>query len=174
MNSEPASAATRLCAACGMCCDGVLFHAVVLQAGDSPRALAALGLKIKRRRDAQFFHQPCRAHRDGSCTIYAQRPQRCRLFACRQLLGVAAGETTEAVALEKIREARARVARVNALLDRVAETNPRRALAQRYANAMTGPVEGDAIPARAELVVAMRELEALLARDFRTEAAETP
>jgi hypothetical protein len=144
----------------------VLFHAVVLQAGDSPRALAALGLKIKRRQGAQFFHQPCRAHRDGSCTIYTQRPQRCRLFACRQLLGVAAGETTEAVAMEKIRTARALVARVNALLDRVAETNPRRA--------MTGPVEGDAIPARAELAVAMRELEALLARDFRTEAAETP
>jgi len=157
-----------------MCCDGVLFHAVVLQPGDSPRALAALGLKVKRRQGAQFFHQPCRAHGDGSCAIYAQRPQRCRLFACRQLLGVAADEITEAAALEKIRAARVHVSRVNALLERVAETNPRRALAQRYANAMTGPAEGAVAEARAELAVAMRELEALLARDFRTEAAETP
>lgn len=155
-----------------MCCDGVLFHAVVLRAGDSPRALAALGLKVKRHHGEQFFHQPCRAHRDGSCAIYAQRPQRCRQFACRQLLGVAAGEFSEAAAFAKIHDARSRVARVNALLDRVSETNPHRGLAQRYAHAMTGPVEGDAVPARAELIAAMRELEALLARDFRTEAVE--
>lgn len=148
-----------------MCCDGVMFHSVVLQPGDSARALSALGLKIKRRQGARYFPQPCAAHEDARCTIYEQRPVRCRLFSCRQLQRVAAGEISESAAREKIREARARVARVNLLVDRIAETNPRRALAQRCANALADAPEGPA----GELRAAMGELEDLLDRDFRVE-----
>lgn len=166
MIADSESAATRLCAACGMCCNGVLFHAVVLQPGDSSRALAALGLKIKRRKGEESFRQPCVAHQDSRCTIYDQRPQRCRAFACRQLLGMTSGEIPEAAALARVRDAVAGVARVQALIDRVAETNPLRALAQRYANAMTDAPEETA-PLRVELEAAMRELEKILDRDFR-------
>ncbi|MGH8048303.1 MAG: YkgJ family cysteine cluster protein [Chthoniobacterales bacterium] len=165
MPPEP-STASRLCAACGMCCNGVLFHAGVLQEGDSERALSALGLKIKRRGSPPHFLQPCTAHRDSHCTIYDQRPQRCRLFNCRQLLRVATGDITESAALEKIHEAKSRTARVENLIDRLAETNPRRALAQRCANALTGT---EANPLHAELKSAMSELEALLKTDFRVE-----
>lgn len=165
MNADFSAIATRLCAACGMCCDGVLFHSVVLQPGDSARALSALGLKIKRRQGAQYFHQPCAAHADARCAIYEHRPARCRLFSCRQLQRVAAGEVSESTARETIREARVRVARVNRLADRITATNPRRALAQRCANALTGAPEE---PAN-ELRAAQRELEDLLDRDFRVE-----
>jgi hypothetical protein len=166
MSTEPSSVATRLCAACGMCCNGVLFHAGVLQEGDSERALSALGLKIKRRGSPPHFLQPCTAHRDSCCTIYDQRPQRCRLFNCRQLLGVNAGDITETSALEKIHDAKSRTARVENLIARVAETNPRRSLAQRCANALTTDVR---TPLHDELDAAMKDLESLLKAEFRIE-----
>jgi Fe-S-cluster containining protein len=167
MSVESESAASRLCAACGMCCDGVLFHSVVLQPGDSARALSALGLKIKRRGGPHFL-QPCSAHQDSHCAIYEQRPARCRLFNCRQLLRVATGEITEGMAFDKIREARENVHRVNSLMQRTGETNPRRALAQRYSNLMTDPpAASEAAELHTELQSAMRDLESLLEKDFR-------
>ncbi|MFZ4777531.1 MAG: YkgJ family cysteine cluster protein [Terrimicrobiaceae bacterium] len=164
MTEAPLSPAARLCAACGMCCNGVLFHSVLLQPGDSARALSALGLKMKRKKGVEFFLQPCPAHCGSRCTIYEDRPARCRHFQCRQLLRVAAGEISEGSALEKIQEAREAVARINLLISRVAETNPNRGLAQRCANALT---TADRTPLHDELDSAMRGLEALLEKEFR-------
>ena len=169
MTAEFSSAAARLCAACGMCCDGVLFHSVVLQRSDSARGLSALGLKIKRRTGRKFFLQPCSAYRECRCAIYGGRPDRCRHFNCRQLLRVATSETTETSALQNIEEARNLSARVNALVSRLAETNPNRSLAQRCANALT---DSERTPLHDELESAMRELESLLAREFRVDAVE--
>ena len=161
----------KLCGACGMCCDGVLFHSVELQTGDSPRRLASLGLKLRRRKGVEFFLQPCSAHReeDGkcSCAIYEDRPLRCRRFNCRQIEGVEAGTFSEDSALEKIREARKRVARVNELIARTGETNPARSLAHRVANALTLPTGAERTPQHDELDAAMRLLEELLGKEFR-------
>ena len=154
----------RLCARCGLCCNGVLFHSVLLQPGDSARALSALDLKIKRKSGPQFFLQPCSAHREGRCAIHAQRPTRCRLFRCRQLLRLIADPDAEASALEKIAEVRDLVARVNALICQAAETNPNRSLAQRCANALTTPARTSL---HDKLQSAMLELESLLDQDFR-------
>jgi len=168
-----AAASARLCATCGMCCDGVLFHSVELQKGDSSRALAALGLKLRRKKGVEFFLQPCSAHREEAgtcaCTIYDNRPMRCRLFDCRQLRGVAAAEITETEALEKIREARARVAEVTALMDQIVETNPHRGLAHRVANALTLPKSDMVIASELHdrLDSTMRELESFLQKEFR-------
>jgi len=149
-----------------MCCDGVLFHSVVLQPGDSSRKLAALGFKLRRKKGAEYFLQPCSAYRECRCAIYEARPVRCRDFRCRQLLRLAIGETTEASALEKINEARELVARINATIARLADTNPNRSLAQRCANALT---TAERTPVHEELQSAMRELEALLETQFRVE-----
>ena len=164
MSPSPPSAAARLCGACGMCCDGVLFHSVELQPGDSASALSAAGLRIKRKAGREFFLQPCAAYRECRCAIYDRRPERCRLFNCRQLLRVTEDAAAETSALEKIAEARSLVSRVNALINRLAETNPNRALAQRCANALT---TSDWTPLHDELQATMRELETQLARDFR-------
>ena len=160
-----------ICGSCGMCCDGVLFHAVELQPGDHPRQLSALGLKLRRKKGVEFFLQPCSAHRQESglcsCTIYAERPMRCRGFDCRQLRGVLAGEISEEGALGKIREAREKVAEVNGLIDQIAETNPNRGLAHRVANALT-PSHGEVKSAKLlELEVASQELETMLLNNFR-------
>lgn len=173
-SSQPSSsetAAASLCASCGMCCDGVLFHSVELQPGDHPRQLASLGLKLRRKKGVEFFLQPCAAHRDEngscSCSIYAERPKRCRLFNCRQILAVESGAITEAEASEKIREARSRVARVKELMGHVGETNPNRSLAHRVANALTLPEGEGRTPLHEELDSAMRELEHFLEKEFR-------
>ena len=166
MPDELHSAAARLCAACGMCCDGVLFHSVVLQRGDSARALAAAGLKIRRKAGREFFLQPCSALRECRCALYAERPQRCRLFNCRQLLCLATGETTEAAALEKIEEARRLSARVEVLIGKAGGGNPNRSLSQRCANALT---TAEWRPVHDVLQAVMEELEALLSREFRVE-----
>ena len=154
-----------------MCCDGVLFHSVELRSGDNPRQLSALGLKLRRKKGVEFFLQPCAAHREEngacSCSIYAERPTRCRLFNCRQILSVESGAASEAEAMDKIRNARSQVARVNELIDRIGESNPARSLAHRVANALT-LLEGSSRTAlHDELDTAMRELEAFLATEFR-------
>ena len=89
-----------------------------MQPGDSPKELAALGLRLKRKKRQQIILQPCPAWRNSQCSIYVQRPERCRLFECRQLKRVALGEITEAAALEKIRDVQGRVAHLNTLLHR--------------------------------------------------------
>src|SRR5271163_4672225 len=106
------SAATRLCGQCGMCCNGVMFHTVWLQPGESPQKLAALGLKLKLKKKQHYLLQPCAAHNGSECAIYMQRPERCRLFECRQLKRIAKGEITEAMAMEKIQDVKRRVREV--------------------------------------------------------------
>src|SRR5690242_10002477 len=78
--SDDTSAASRLCSACGLCCNGVMFHTVKLQPSDSAKELTALGLKLKRKKSGNYIQQPCPQYQYGECAIYAVRPQRCRLF----------------------------------------------------------------------------------------------
>ena len=171
MNPEPPTAASRLCSACGLCCNGVLFHTVRLQPGDSPKELAALGLRLKRKKRQQIILQPCPAWQNSQCSIYAQRPERCRLFECRQLKRVASGEITEAAALEKIRDVRGRVGYLNTLLHRAGGTNERKPLSKRCEKVMAEPLDASSDPATVELrtalTQAMEELDAILDQDFR-------
>jgi len=171
--AKPESA-ERLCAACGMCCNGVLFHGMAVQPGDSLRALAAKGLRAKRRDGELQFQQPCPAHDGNCCRIYAERPQRCRAFACRQLEGVFNGEILESAAMEKIHEARRRTDRVRELLEMLGDDRKTRPLATRCAGVFTPPLDPSphAEALRAELRGAMTALEAMLAKDFRTGPAE--
>ena len=170
MTTDP-SASARLCASCGMCCDGVLFHSVHLQKGDSPRQLTSLGIKRRKKKGSEFFLQPCSMHSESevgcTCAIYDQRPMRCRLFFCKQLLAVESGETTEAAALAKIQEARARVAPVNEWIAQLGESNPNRSLSHRVAHALTLQQGEQRTPLHDRLDGAMIELESFLEQEFR-------
>ena len=171
MNPEPPTAASRLCSACGLCCNGVMFHTVRMQPGDSPKELAALGLRLKRKKRQQIILQPCPAWQNSQCSIYAHRPQRCRLFECRQLKRVASAEISEAAALEKIRDVQRRVEHLNSLLRRAGGTNEKKPLSKRCEKAMSEPIDATSDPAtvelRAALTGAMAELDAILDGDFR-------
>lgn len=167
------SAATRLCAACGMCCNGVLFHTVRILPEDSVGELSALGLKLKRKRGERWLFQPCPAHGKNGCSIYAQRPQRCRRFECRQLQRVAMGEISEAEALAQIEGVKRRVAAIELLLEQSGKTDPKRPLSKRYERICADPVdaswEPEAIRRREQLSARMAELEAILDREFRVD-----
>ena len=143
---------------------------MAVQPEDSLRALAAKGLRARRRDGELQFQQPCPAHDGASCRIYAERPQRCRAFACRQLVGVFNGEILESAAMEKIQEARKRSDRVRELLEMLGDDRTKRPLATRCAGVFTPPLDPSpqAEALRAELRRAMTALEEMLAKEFRT------
>jgi len=168
MNTD--STASRLCNACGLCCNGVLFHLVELQPADSPNLLLERGLKLKWKRGHRHIEQPCPAYRNSCCTIYEFRPERCRRFECRQLKAMHAGEISELQAHEKIAAAKALVARLEALLAQAGVTNPRRPISKRFEAATATPLDETAAPAalelQAALFTAMEALGTLLEKDF--------
>ena len=136
--------------------------------------MAAKGLKAKRRDGELQFLQPCPAHDGNCCRIYAERPQRCRVFACRQHEGVFTGEILESAAMEKIQEAKRRSDRVRELLEMLGDDRKTRPLATRCAGVFTPPLDPSphAESLREELRGAMTALEEMLAKDFRTGPAE--
>lgn len=132
-----------------------------------------MGLRLKPKNQKLLLLQPCPAFREQSCSIYAQRPTRCRLFECRQLQQVKAGALTEAAALEKIREVRRRVARLEELSLR-ADGRPRKGpLSRRCETALAEPFDAEAHPelavGREELARGLQDLEAILDADFRVD-----
>jgi hypothetical protein len=148
-----------------------MFYSVNLQPEDSERDLKTLGLRLKTRKKQTFLPQPCPAHRDSTCSIYEHRPQRCRLFNCKQLLRAEAGQIAEAEAMATIHQAKALANSVLNLLLQSGSTNLRRSLRTRYELALAQPLdpETDAYAAgiRFRLIQDMEKLETLLASDFR-------
>jgi len=169
--SEEQATTSRLCAACGMCCDGTLFHGMRLQTGDVSRRLAALGLRAKH----GLIAQPCPAHQGACCTIYADRPVRCREFSCRQLLAVHAGTRTAPEALATIAEARILREQVRTLLRDGGDAREHKPRATRQAAVFTPPLDPspEAEKARAGLRGAMEKLETHLTQYFRTATDQT-
>lgn len=157
MSSQPAAAA-RLCTACGMCCNGVLFQVVRLQPADSLQQLSALGMKLKRKKKEPYFTQPCAfLTADCSCTIYAARPTRCRQFHCQLLQRLTAAQITEAEAMHTVAKVKAHTAAITALLP---DADPRLALSEQVQQAIAENPQQEA------LWTAMEQLQALLAADF--------
>jgi hypothetical protein len=156
----------------------VLFHLVRLQPGDSARELAALGLKLKRKKRQDYILQPCPAWRGAQCSIYLQRPERCRLFECRQLQRVAAGEITEADALEKIGEVQRRVAVLDGLSRRTDGSLRKGPLSKRCETTLAEPFDAtehpELISEREALARGLSDLDALLDADFRVPRGTAP
>lgn len=161
-------AASRLCTACGMCCNGVLFHIVRLQPTDSVKSLESLGMKVSRKKKEPYFNQPCRFLQECTCTIYQDRPSRCRLFECAQIQQMAAGETSEAEARTIVMLARQAVSRLEALLEQWGNLEKQQPLAERCAQVLplVTPEE------RQILTDEMRGLNQLLNQHFRLEPVE--
>ena len=165
------AAASRLCTACGMCCDGTMFQIVKLQPGDSAAELGRLGLKIRSRGGAFHMEQPCAALKELRCTVYDKRPTRCRLFHCQQLRLLETNETTEAEAMSLILKTRAQVAQVRDLIEQNGLREDGQALLDRFERVMSTPVDATLEPelaeAREALDQAMRQLRLVINREFR-------
>ncbi|MBN8420849.1 MAG: YkgJ family cysteine cluster protein [Verrucomicrobia bacterium] len=164
-------AATRLCAACGMCCDGTMFQIVRMQPGEVPAKLGKMGLKIRCRDGEYYMEQPCSALVEKRCTVYEQRPVRCRLFNCQQLGRLESGETAEDDVMRMIVETRAMVERVKGLIEQCGLREDGQALVERHERVMSTPVnealEPELLSVREELDETMRRLRLRLNREFR-------
>lgn len=162
--NELSAAASRLCTACGMCCNGVLFHIVRLGPQDSVKELEALGMKLGRKKREPYFRQPCAFLKECRCQIYAARPTRCREFECRQLHLLAAREVTEDEVMQLIDEVKTRVARIEDLLGEAGNSASDEPLAERCAQVLEAGESEDG-----ELAQAMTGLSGMLSRNFRVQ-----
>lgn len=172
LNNSSAKSVDRLCTACALCCNGVLFSDVRLQPGDDAARLRELGVPLKHRNQTVRFTQPCSCLNGNTCRIYADRPVRCRTFECRLLKRAQQGELTEAEALKAIREARRRAEEVRRLLKELGDKEEALPLSRRYQRMMRQPIDlaaderlGDL---RGELMLAVARLAEALERDFLT------
>ena len=161
---------SRLCPACGMCCNGVLFGNVELQSGDDPRRLAGLGMEVFRKGRKQCFNQPCACYDGKLCGIYAARPKRCATFECRLLQRAQAGEISSAAALKAIAEVRRGADRVRELVRACGQLDERLPLNRRYSAVVSQPIDlaadDDQTERRSELTLAVHKLTRILERDF--------
>ncbi len=153
-----------------MCCNGVLFHQVRLQAKDSPKTLASLGFRLKRKQGQEVFEQPCTAWRQEGCSVYADRPCRCRQFECRQALGVRSGLITEEQARKNVQEAQKLVANLQQALELCGSRNTNRPLLKR-ATMLLDAIDSEVTPHPEDLSLlqALQRLEAYLDTEFRVD-----
>lgn len=75
--------AGRLCQACGICCDGTLFGHVSLSS-DEIQKMESYNVKIieDKGRKPRFL-PPCPCFKEGSCSIYVDRPRKCVSYHCK-------------------------------------------------------------------------------------------
>lgn len=98
-----------LCRECGLCCQGI-FHGTVKIWPEEVPAVRRLGLTVVETDDGPTFPQPCLCHREGQCSVYAERPSACRAYRCKLLQGYEAGRLTQDESLKHIRQAKELVA----------------------------------------------------------------
>lgn len=121
-------AAQDLCVACGLCCTGVWFSHVNLEADEADKARAA-GLEVEVVDGLPRSLQSCAAHRDGRCSAYGTwRPNACVDFKCKLLADFEEGQWTLEQAIGHVRAARGMAARIHSELG---ET-PRGLLGKRF------------------------------------------
>ena len=92
------SPSQSLCLACGLCCDGTLFGWVELRSEDDARTAKESGLNVVPYRGRDVLTQPCLAHKNCACTVYANRPEICRAFRCKLLKKLEQGDISEEAA----------------------------------------------------------------------------
>jgi Fe-S-cluster containining protein len=174
MPSDPKleAAIAELCPSCGMCCNGVLFADVRLQADDDLKKLATLGLRLERHGNKMRFIQPCPAFDGKLCRIYEQRPSRCQKFECRLLKEVHTGNKTVQQAHIVIRHIRNEAEKVLKLLKSLGNSDEAEPLSRRFEMVMAQPWdlagEQKLTKARSELPRAMERLMQLVQTEFLT------
>lgn len=174
----------RLCLACGLCCDGVLFKDVELQESDDPARYSALGLPLQVRRDRRDGRsgaagsrtiisspQPCAALLGCRCTLYPARPTQCRQFDCALLLRLRRGELEEAEALRCIQETRQRAQSVLRLFRELGDPDDSQALSLRFQRIrrrmqQTAALDEEQAEVYARLTLAVHDLQQNLRRMF--------
>lgn len=102
---HPAADGSGLCTACGLCCDGMLFHRANSRPEEEP-TLVAQGMKVVQTPRGPKFALPCHHLQGTRCGIYEHRFRTCRGFKCKLLVKVEGGELGLDEALDTVAQAR--------------------------------------------------------------------
>ncbi len=160
----------KLCTACGLCCNGVIFANVQLQASDDSARLGQLGLPTQKWREKFRFSQPCAALEGCRCKIYSARPGYCREFECALLKKVSQEKISSIAALKTIERARRRVEKIEKLLAKLGNHEANFPLAKRFRSVQKrfeiNVASADEAELFAELSLAMHRLNLLLSVEF--------
>ncbi|HMP81777.1 MAG TPA: YkgJ family cysteine cluster protein [Verrucomicrobiota bacterium] len=169
---QAGDAVRQLCPACGLCCNGVLFGDVELQKSDDAKRLRSLGMELFLKGRQKCFAQPCSCFDGKFCSIYDDRPRRCRTFECRLLMRVQSGEISGRSALAKIKKARQIISQILRLLRDSGNTDEHLPLNRRYAEVGERPInlagERSELARRRKLMLAVGRLTRLLESDYLT------
>lgn len=115
--SQPESPqASDLCTACGLCCAGPVYNMLMLEPDELPGAFMH-GLPVMNGGEGECFWFPCPRLEGKCCAIYDVRPGGCRTFRCELLLKLDRAQVTLDEAMGHVRDAWARVHRLEPLLD---------------------------------------------------------
>lgn len=116
MSEIDMSPASRLCTACGMCCDGTWFRAAYAREDDLAIA-KQLGIEVFRKEDGSSrLKLPCPRFK-GCCTVYDKtRPNVCGDFSCKLLNSVSKDPSQIEAALAMVNKARLLQTEVSKLL----------------------------------------------------------
>lgn len=105
---------SRLCLACGLCCQGLLHDRAQLRNGEA-EAARRLGLRLASLEEAAFS-LPCPCHHEGRCTVYAERLSPCREYRCKLLRGYLSGRIAWEEGLRRVEQAKRLVAAIRVRL----------------------------------------------------------
>ena len=103
--------ASRLCLACGICCQGAL-HRWARITDDEVETVERLGLAVSRSEKGAVFALPCHLHQEGRCTVYMERPSPCSSYQCKLLRRYLAGESTWEESMRRVDLAKDLLARL--------------------------------------------------------------
>ena len=116
--------------------------------------------------EAIGFKQPCGCYQEQRCTVYAQRPQTCVNYRCQLLRGLKQGEISQAVALERVTQARSLFEKLQRQLPSATGKRIWQRIAERWDLSSLQP-----LLARGEIdsetLMAMLALDVLLTKHFR-------
>lgn len=132
---------SRLCLACGLCCQGLLHDWAQLRDGEV-EAARRLGLSPATDRGEASFPLPCPCHRDDRCSVYGERLSPCREYRCKLLRGYLSGQVAWEEGLRRVEQAKQLVAAIQNRLGSPDEVEG--SVWQQIRAAGSGPFAGDA------------------------------
>jgi hypothetical protein len=169
------SSSQSLCLTCGLCCDGTFLSGVPLNPDDDITALKAVGIDIVSDNDLTLLKQPCSAHKNCACGVYANRPQACQTYKCKLLKRFERGEIPRQSALENINKVRSLKNEMSALAFAASTTaQSGEEIMLLMKRCQTDPSIGTTKQDYAQVLLKFGELQIYLDRFFREEATFAP
>lgn len=120
MPVEPAEGpidGSRLCLACGLCCQGILHDWVKVESDESGR-MERLGLSITARSLGVGFALPCSCFREEKCAAYSDRPRSCSRYQCKLLRRHLSGEVAWEEGFKRVEQTKRLIAGIRGRLGR--------------------------------------------------------